>query len=141
MFPSKNVIKYDKIICCHQMQIFRVVLFKYVSESNVCLTIGCINNFSPASENSGYVHKGDRVDPPPSHLTCSPLDTYPLATYPLRHTYPTDFKMPYLAHASCVDYILHKHFAGIAFICDAGEKDVRYLLCQVRLNPHYYSGS
>ena len=61
-----------------------------------------------------------------------PLDTYPLDTYPLGHIhpghlppghlppghlpprtytpqdiYPLYFKMPYLVHASCVDYILH----------------------------------
>ena len=28
--------------------------------------------------------------------------------------------MPHLAHASCVDYLLHL-FVGIVFICDAGE--------------------
>ena len=65
-------------------------------------------------------------------LVTYPLDTYPLDTYPLGHIppghlppghlppghlppriytpqdiYPPDFKLPYLVHASCVDYILH----------------------------------
>ena len=65
-------------------------------------------------------------------LVTYPLDTYPLDTYPLglippghlppghlspgqlpprtytpQDIYPPDFKMAYLVHASCVDYILH----------------------------------
>ena len=75
-----------------------------------------------------------------------PLDTYPLDTYPLGHippghlpprTYtpqdicPPDFKLPYLVHASCVDFILHfkKHLFCRNSIClrCMCNKAVRYL--------------
>ena len=69
--------------------------------------------------------------PPPPSSKCTPPDTYPEdinppVTYPLDisapsrglippslghlppRTYtPPDFEMPYLVHASCVDYTLH----------------------------------
>ena len=102
---------------------------------------------------------GQNPPPPPRHLPLEtypkdiyppgtyPLDNYPLDTYPLGHiplrTHPPDFKMPYLVHASCVDYILHfKNIdvAEIAFICDycRCNKADRYFLCQEGLNPHNY---
>ena len=60
----------------------------------------------------------------------------------LNSIYPTDFKMPYFAHASCVDYLL-LFIAGVSFMCDAGAiklSDIN-LLCQEWLNPHNYLGS
>ena len=89
----------------------------------------------------------------------NPLDTYPLDIYPLGHIppghlppghippghlsprtytpqdiYPLAFKMPYLVHASCVDYIRtlkNIYFAEIAFICDVGAKKLTDI-CSVR---------
>ena len=52
--------------------------------------------------------------------------------------------MPYLAHGSCVDYILHfKHiyFAGIAFICDVDAVKLSHICCVKGFNPHKCSGS
>ena len=97
-------------------------------------------------------------------LDIYPLDTYPLDIYPLGHIppghlppghlpprtytpqdiYPPDFKIPYLVHASCVDYILHfkKHLFcrnSICLRCRCNNA-VTYLLRQERLNPHNYSG-
>ena len=93
-----------------------------------------------------------------------PLDTYPLDIYPLGHIppshlppghlppghlpprtytpqdiYPLAFKMPYLVHASCVDYILHfiKHLFcrnSIYLWCRCNKAD-RYLLFQEGLMP------
>ena len=102
-------------------------------------------------------------------LVTYPLDTYPLDTYPLGHIppdhlppghlppghlpprtytpqdiYPPDFKLPYLVHASCVDYILHfkKHLFCRNSIClrCMCNKAVRYFFCQEGSNPHNYSG-
>ena len=81
-------------------------------------------------------HFGDRAKPPrtcnPRALTPGHIPPWTLTPdkYPLGHIppppdiyppdiYPQLFEMPYLAHASCVDYILHFkniYFAGIAFI-------------------------
>ena len=87
-----------------------------------------------------------------------PLDTYPLDTYPLGHippghlppghlppghlrprtytprTYtPPDFKMPYLVHASCVDYILqfkkHLFCRNSIYLWSRCNKADRYLFC------------
>ena len=41
---------------------------------------------------------------PPGHL---PPGHLPPRTYTPQDIYPPDFKLPYLVHASCVDYILH----------------------------------
>ena len=97
-----------------------------------------------------------------------PLDTYPLDTYPLGHIppghlppghlppghlpprtyttqdiYPPHFKMPYLVHASWVDYILDFkqisiYFAERTVICDVGA--IKIFALSGRVSPHNYSG-
>ena len=53
--------------------------------------------------------------------------------------------MPYLAHASYVDYILHFkkniYFAGIAFICNVDAIKLSDICCEEGFNPHNCSGS
>ena len=68
---------------------------------------------------------------PPGHL---PPGHIPPRTYTPQDIYPPDFRMPYLVHASCVDYILHFksiYFAEITFICDGGAKQLTDI-CSVR---------
>ena len=48
---------------------------------------------------------------PPGHL---PPGHIPPRTYTPQDIYPSDFKLPYLVHASYI------YFAEIAFICDVG---------------------
>ena len=78
---------------------------------------------------------------PPGHL---PPRHLPPRTYTPQDIYPLYFKMPYLVHASCVDYILHfKKYLfcrnSICLWCRCNNA-VRYLLCQEGINPHNYSG-
>ena len=52
--------------------------------------------------------------------------------------------MLYLAHASCVDYILHFkniYFAGIAFICDVDAVKLYNICCEEGSSTHNCSGS
>ena len=99
------------------------------------LHCNCISMFGSKNMKHlrGSTRDGDRTEPPDMYPPDTyPLDNYPLDIYPLGHLppghlppghlppghlpprtytpqdiYPPDFKMPYLVHASCVDYIQH----------------------------------
>ena len=76
--------------------------------------------------------------------TYTPQDTYPQDIYP-QEIYPQSFEMPYLAHASCVDYIVHIkktiYFPGIAFICNEDAGKLSHICCEEGFSPHNCSGS
>ena len=70
-----------------------------VKDRLVCIRV--TGQKKPGHVSPGHLPQGHI---PPGHL---PPGHLPPRTYTPQDIYPTDFKMPYLVHASCVDYIMH----------------------------------